>query len=268
MARTKHQHFVPKLYLRLFASDNDGKFIGIYNLLPDLFIAQGALKHQAYKNFFYGEDGKVEDILQELESEAAPILREIVREQHLPITNSEKHVNLFLFVLILRCRTKSNVDHINEGVDSFMQHVFSNDDRINKILPEYKIGLTSASGLAVKHAIEALPSFIDMKCKLIVNTSNLPFITSDHPVAFLNPYLNERISREMGKIGVASKGLLVFLPISPKHALLIYDSNIYGVGVRKSKEILIQDESEIEKMNALQVINCDENLYFGSNINR
>jgi hypothetical protein len=46
MTEKKNQHYIPKFYLRNFSYENNGKQIGVYNILNEIFVSKGKLKTQ------------------------------------------------------------------------------------------------------------------------------------------------------------------------------------------------------------------------------
>ncbi len=108
----------------------------------------------------------------------------------------------------------------------------------------------------------------DLRCKLLVNKTRLPFITSDSPMVKYNQYLEQR--EWLGNwTGYPIIGLQIFLPISPCMILLLYDNWTYTIGSKKSKKehfVEISDIEEIEQLNLLQVINCELVVFFNEHI--
>jgi hypothetical protein len=62
--------------------------------------------------------------------------------------------------------------------------------------------------------------------------------------------------------GVASKGLQIFLPLSPNYLLVFYDSVIYKIGEKKKLIVDITDIKDVKQLNDLQWLNSLENIYF------
>jgi hypothetical protein len=73
---------------------------------------------------------------------------------------------------------------------------------------------------------------LDLRWKLLQNKTDLPFITSDHPAVRYNQFLEPRI-RSGSNTGLVARGLQMFLPLSPKHVLVLFDSETYKVGGMK-----------------------------------
>lgn len=261
--KKKKQHYVPRFYLKYFSINEEKKLIGIYNTIKEIFIEKGDLKNQAKENYFYDNDGKVEDVLSDLESASSRIFVDILKNNNLPKEKSEDHITLLVFILVQIFRTKFQADLTNDMIDKLIKQIFKHDKRFNDNI---KIGLNKASALPMSALKDSIPMTLDLKFKLIKNNSKTPFITSDNPVVKYNQLLEKR-KQPGGITGLASRGLQIFLPISPKLTLLLYDYQTYKVGNRKNKIIEINCPNEISQINLLQVLNCDSNLYFNEFIN-
>lgn len=65
---------------------------------------------------------------------------------------------------------------------------------------------------------------------------------------------------KQNSFGLQSSGILFFLPISPKHLLLVYDPNVYSV--ETVRNICKVKGRDVEALNELQYIRADKNIYF------
>src|SRR5208283_1382271 len=117
MPPKKRQHYVPKFYLRNFSIGAAGKSIGIFNIPSEKFISSGSLKEQAYKDYFYGKDGKIEDIYRQFENRAAIIIRSIIKQHILPLWASNERLELLTFATFLHSRTEYSADEYEEQTD-------------------------------------------------------------------------------------------------------------------------------------------------------
>ncbi len=79
MASNKNQHFVPRCYLRPFSINSDNKEINLYNIDRKRFIERAPIKHQCSKNYFYGDDSRLEKALQFTEGTYASVLRDVLK---------------------------------------------------------------------------------------------------------------------------------------------------------------------------------------------
>ena len=96
----------------------------------------------------------------------------------------------------------------------------------------------------------------DLKLAVISQPEDV-FITSDNPVYFYNQYCEQIQGR--GKNGTRQRGLQIFMPLSPRHYLLLYDGKTYDYV--KSQSI---STSDIYSLNGLQVVSAEANLYFAN----
>lgn len=87
---------------------------------------------------------------------------------------------------------------------------------------------------SLKNAELGAPLLLDLRLKLLICPVGHAFITSDSPAVLLNPWC--RGWTAMGVTGLACGGLLVFLPLSPRHLLLLVDEDVYSIagGVQRA----------------------------------
>ena len=78
MASNKNQHFVPRCYLREFTHSSENKVINVFNIDRKKFISKAPVKNQCSKDYFYGNDEKLEMAIQSVESAYAATLRDII----------------------------------------------------------------------------------------------------------------------------------------------------------------------------------------------
>src|SRR4051794_15144491 len=77
MPSHKQQHFVPRCHLRPFSLNGKGDAINLFNINREQAIRAASVKWQCARGYFYGEDGKLEKILQSFEGRYATIVRAI-----------------------------------------------------------------------------------------------------------------------------------------------------------------------------------------------
>lgn len=265
--KKKKQHFIPKLYLRNFSIRGNRKQIGIFNTQSEQFISQGTLESQAYIRFYYGKDGKLEDLLCLQEGEVTPIIESVITNKNLPSLNSTDYYKLLLFTILLTSRNPRVAQNIITSRNELI-------NTINEIHPETTenvdvklshIPLEVAIHMPFNHIADIVTACKDLHCKLLVNKTNTPFITCDNPVVKYNQYLEQRNWFGFWG-GYLTIGLQIFLPINPVMTIVIYDSWTYKVGSKNENVIEIFDSEEINQLNLLQVLNCDSNIFFNENV--
>jgi hypothetical protein len=255
----KNQHYIPKFYLRNFSYQNNDKQIGLYNLNTEFFYSTASLKHQGSRNFFYGIDGKIEDALSHIEPRFASLLKKIIQLQNLPKANTLEQLDLLFFVGVTDLRNPvriENTQNIWEEMKRKMKEISpNNQDGLPKISHEKAVELSLSN---IRSAAELM---LDLSYKLLINETHKPFISSDFPVVKYNQY-QESNNAIMSKCGYASLGLQIFIPISPRLLLVLYDPSVYKVGNKKDSCFVVNNENDVSQFNILQFINCIENVYF------
>ena len=265
MSKHRNQHFVPQHYLRRFSFD-EGKRIRLFNLASAKYVPEAALKHQCASNCFYTEDLRGETILTEIEGIAEEILKGICNKRDIPSPDSGEHWDLMTVLLLMHTRTEREAEMQNDFVDLVAKRTISmsSDPRSVEIAPNlHKVRIRDrAVGLRMAKSALHYPHLLyDLTLRLIIAPDGMFFVTSDHPVVFLNQAFFDVI-RDPAIAGTASKGLQIFLPISPDLLLLAFDRNFYRVGVRKRTFYQLERKEDCDIINALQILNCDRNIYF------
>jgi len=259
MPSNKKHHYVPKFYLRNFSLTD--KTINIYNIDSDKNIVGGSLKDQCYVNRFYGKDSKIEYAFSLLEGAASRLIRTILEDNQLPSEESTEYNSLLIFVVLQYGRTKYAADTNDEMLDKFFKTTYRDRLKRDNIKPtDFQVGLNDPIGLPLKISATYWPIVRDLKAHLILNETEVEFITSDNPVTLYNKYC-EKI-KDRSSAGLGSVGLLIFFPLSPKALLLLYDGAVYKVGSRRSRSTLINDQNDIMVLNRLQWYNAMKNVYY------
>ncbi|OCQ97684.1 hypothetical protein BCD64_06185 [Nostoc sp. MBR 210] len=262
MPENKNQHFVPRFYLKNFSLQSQRERIRVFNISSCKFINSANLYDQASKNYFYGRDLKIENALKPLETESAKIINSIIDKQTLPQADSREHQMLLMFIITLLGRTVYAAEMIDEVVEKYKETVTSID--ANALLESERnidLTLTDAVQESLRIAVLYFPLVRDICWKLIINETEQPFITSDHPVALYNQFLEPRKTYG-SNVGLASKGLQIFLPLSPKFTLNLFDKDVYRVGTRNKPCVSTDLPADITALNLLQLINANKNIYF------
>ncbi|WP_163409014.1 DUF4238 domain-containing protein [Flavobacterium ajazii] len=264
MVKKKKHHYIPRFYLKRFSNNNEGKFLGLYNLNNKKFIQNAPLKSQAYENFLYGEDDEIENALAEMESNVARMFYYWTEEKLLypPPIESNGFKLLKRFILYQAFRTPKSGNDIMERLNQGMKAV------VKELRPDLWKNMKDAVlehknpvllGLIHSIEYEHLLDFLD--CKFLVNLSLLPFITSDAPVIIYNQ-LMEQAGNYKGATGLVAKGLQIFYPINPRLMICLYDSSVYDFGNGCNNCCSTESIEEVHQLNGLQLINSKSQLFF------
>lgn len=266
MPRKKKQHFVPRFLLKHFATDKERKYVNIFNANNRFHRQECPLHDQAQEDYFYGSDGIVEDALSKLESSVASIIRSIIAESSLPKRGTAQSLDLFLFVILLAFRTKNATEKIDEILNKSFEEIKKLDSRFDG--PEYenlRIGFKNPAALSLGIVSEKAFFAYDLDLVLLVNKTKRKFVISDHPAVLYNQFLEER-KHPGGHLGMFTKGLQLFLPISPDFMLAYYDKWAYKYGNKKDIVISLSNEDDITQLNLLQVVNCTDVVFSNNDV--
>ncbi|MCL1675176.1 DUF4238 domain-containing protein [Elizabethkingia meningoseptica] len=264
MAKKKRHHYVPKFYLRRFSVNEEGKFLGLYNLNNKRFIQNAPLKNQAYENYLYGEDDEIENALADMEGNISQLFNIWTDEKQLypPLPESNAFKLFKQFILYQAYRTpKSGNDlmtKINEGLKTVIKEF--KPDLWDKMKDSTLVHENSVL-YGLSHAIEHQHLLNYLDCKFLVNLSLLPFITSDAPVIFYNQ-LMEQAENYTGATAFVAKGLQIFYPIHPSLMICLYDPNVYEFGNNCNNCCSTESIDEVHQLNGLQLINSKSQVFF------
>jgi hypothetical protein len=268
VSEKKKQHFVPQFYLRNFAvRDTDRKMVSLYHLPSGRHVEKAPLKNQAYEDYFYKE-AKIEDALGKIEGVVSPTIAQAIQHGVLPARFSEAHHALLLFVMFQAVRTPAASDELTGAMTAVWRKMAAEVPELAEHAGELEVKFHNAAAFMLAIASRSYPLTLDLRWKLLANRTGQPFITSDHPAVMYNQFLEHR-SPDTGNTGVASKGLQIFLPLSPGYQLVLFDSGVYKVGGRKltSTTADVTDEKDVKALNLLQAVNADDTLYFAETTN-
>jgi len=260
MAEKKKQHYVPRFYLKLFSWD-DKKAINIYNINNQKIILGGNLKNQCCEPYFYGQNSTVESAFGDLENIASRIINQIISSNSAPKLGTKEYHTILTYVLLQLSRTKYAVDAEDELIDTLIKYLIEKEGTLTREeLNQIQIKSSDPAALLLGTMAQIIPIAMDLMCKILINKTNINFITSDNPVVLYNRACEQ--SKVLSHTGLASKGLKIILPISPKHILLFYDERIYKVGARKQRFADVTIDNDVKQFNDLQWLNALENIYF------
>jgi hypothetical protein len=268
MPENKRQHYVPQFLLRNFSVRGEGKQVGIFNLTSGTFVPDGKLARQAKKDYFYGKDGKTEKLLQNLEDESAKIIARIITERRMPSWKKEEYSILLMFLIASHSRTPEMASETQEMITKINRQAMLNVPQFKDIADKVSLEIDNPVGFALQTAVTMHPILTDMKCKLLLNrTKTTRLILSDHPVVLYNQLFQDQ-NDHRGHIGYSSKGLEIYLPVTPFAGLFFYDGAMYEVGSNRNRPVQIDDKKDIEWLNGLQYLNTMENLYFDNTVSK
>lgn len=250
MATNKNQHYVPRSYLRQFSSDEERKCLNVYNIDRDKLIINAPLKHQCSKDYFYGKDDSLEEMLKPFESGIPKLVKRI--ENSADKFEDQDKIFLKSFWLLQYLRTNGANQKLAE-----MSHAL--DDMAGKT-NALRFELDEAVQSAMRLLPELNSSIADLKCCLVKNNSAIPFITSDDPSILTNRWMLTKARHRSNSFGLSRSGAIIILPLTPSILFLGYDGDVYTVN-HKNGWVKTNSERDVEALNQHQYLNCCANIF-------
>ena len=264
---TKRQHYVPRFLLRHFSPD--GRSISMLVFKTGRRIEGASIVGQCYGDYFYGDDGTMEQAFAKDEAEVSSLLRDTSPLALEKMTPPQLHV-LLKHVHWQRARTQGTVDQLNKQTDAvakgLLREIISRNPDIeitHNDLDSVVVKLTNPQSDALFAASQSLPVIFDLCVKFVLAPPGVEFAISDHPVMTCNQFVENDpyLSQRHGWTGLAAKGIQFFLPISPKVIVAVYDPTTYEYGSHKSL-VCRAGVRDVAVLNRLQAITAVDAIYF------
>ena len=253
MSSQKNQHYVPKAHLKPFSLNGEGKAINIFNINRHELFENAPTKSRCAGSFFYGDDKLLENLFGVIEGRYASYVREIADGK---ITDTAIDW-MKLFVILQHTRTQFAVDKMR----AFHEMGASIKFKGRTLGEEYPVDISHGAMVAgsLENFLSMAPFVFDLKLCVLQNRTKFPFVTSDNPVVFTNRYHIQK--RNDDGFGIATSGALIFLPISPRQVICVYDGGLYKID-EHSLIANIKKPADVLAINEFQYLNAQQNFYF------
>lgn len=246
MAGQRRQHYVPQFYLRRFGEAN-GRTTSLVRLSNGSLVEGAPIRRQAYENYLYGRDGIVEPALSRREQAFANAVDGVLRNLHVPAYGTDGHRELLQFVLCQLWRTPAGAEEVRQACISM-----EGADDLADWPPAAQLTRS------LQWAAFSVPLVVDLRLTMIVNATSIEFVTSDTPVVRANPWIGEGRQR-----GLAQRGAIIVVPLSPEVTLLLYDAAVYAPSIPLLGDYFaFTDEAQVVELNQLQCMSAQRCVYF------
>lgn len=253
---TKNQHYVPQFYLRKFSGYEHRRQINVYNLQRQSFISNAPIKGQAYKAFFYDNDGEIESHLSNIEYVASNAIAKLEND---PVSMSHEDINtLYIFIALGYVRTKKFADEVNLQMEFLRKQILSSSKAPSSNVLEEAFWLKNPGLECISAFRSVYDKICDLKFCAFINTTERQFIASDNPVIICNKFLDSK-KYNYGTGGVGLAGTILILPISPYMIIFLYDKEVYEITNHGG---VISDRNHVDILNKLQLANAESNIYY------
>lgn len=276
MTKPKKQHYVPQFLLRNFAVGKKQKAKLWVLDKKNATTFEASVRDIGHENFFYefnGEAGTVEfeSVLEKLDSKAADLMARIISSASIPRAG-EDFIWLSYFVVAQLLRTPSvrcDLDNFRDVIVSkFGKDIVYEDDA--KPISQYGPEDSKFVSIQVLRDVPKFARHLQEKTWILTQSlDTAPYIIGDSPVAKHN--MLERQGR--GNLGLKSKGIELYLPVSPRLSLQVVCpvvaaaatltpevSATFSAAMADIRPVQMLKEN-VEFNNSLQVISAERFVY-------
>ncbi|CAK2968050.1 DUF4238 domain-containing protein [Vibrio crassostreae] len=265
---TKNQHFVPQCLLRNFTSESG--VVNIYDSARKKLRNPTSVNRVLSENYFYDKDNIVENFLAEyVEGPASHIFKMIAGEVSDGSLDEKAHIDLLRFIIVQLSRTPRAFSSSMDNIDTVFSELIKQLGELNNfdedVINSVKFSLNDPKDILRLQTLEAAldwPLLDDLKWHFLINDTDKEFVISDHPVVHYNWYLRNLDLMDVSSL--AKCGLQVFLPVSSRVTLCLYDNKIYKIGDKNKHFSLVNDLCDIHLLNELQFRSRESFIVFSS----
>lgn len=272
MQITKNQHYVPQLLLRRFATPGGQKDrIVVCDIERGQFRKNQNICKVGSQNYFYDKDNGVERFIADnIETPAAPAIAAILDA---PATFSGAAPEAIQrFVAAQLSRTPEAYEQGQQFINAFSRTMFKEYMRLNghdQAAQEAAGRLTVVPSdpgplIAYQTISGSLDWWLlrDLDAHVVINGTNRDFVLADHPVFLHNWYLRD--VKHPAATSIARRGAQIFMPLSSRVTLCLFDSDVYAYGSRRFQVTYVEDASDVDILNGFQALSASDFIYFGS----
>jgi hypothetical protein len=258
---TARQHIVPQLLLKYWdCGVSKEKKIHIFDMKKLEVRLNQSIRKNFTEKYRYGKDGLVEELLADkIEGPASSLIEKIVNGDFNIIGENSLILEKFILSQFFRTpqSSKKASEFINLQFESIGQEFLSLNGLDLKEAIAKKLKVDDDDNLAAELTINAvlLAGILgDLEYHIIKNETSSEFYISNHPVFLYNWFYRDL--EESAVRSIAATGLQIFLPLSPKITLCLYDPKVYEYG-KRDLVTCISNDSDIEILNSFQIINSN-----------
>jgi hypothetical protein len=252
------QHYVPRFYLRNFAADTSRSTPMVHcfdkpggNQFPTSITNIGG------ENYFYDipedPDQEFESQLSAIEGEFSQAYDSLLDSEDLDALDENDRTAIAYSIAVQELRTRENREQLRDMLSKLcgeLEEYPQTDEMAEQIEELRELGTEEGVSRFQRRSIknnawDLAEIILGMKWILLMNEISIPYWTSDHPIVRHNnidhsPY---------GNLGLRTKGIQMYFPLSSSISLAFCDSTLFGHLQAKSSV----DLDHVRFQNSLQV---------------
>lgn len=256
----KNHHYVPQFYLRNFSCNQAKRQISLCNLAKLEFHSACSIKNQSCKDYFYDVDGDIESWLSNIENIAAAEISRIIN--HKPL---EDEAILRVFIVLSHMRTEKSASLLVPALEEILTNLaitVANHEHVDAG-KDLRAIINHPGLIALSEFDKIIEITHDLQLVVLQNTTTRHFITSDNPSILHNTFL-EKINARASR-GLGLRGAIMYMPLSPMYAIMLYDSETYDILLKKRNgALLLTDRYDIDALNSALFLYSGKVVYFDS----
>jgi len=260
---TKNQHYVPQFLLNHFGYDvKKIKRINIFDMTRGAVRYNQSVKEVFCQNYFYDQDNSVEKRLRDyIETPVAGIINKLINEEYILLKENIPIIRKFISVQLVRtpkAREKA-ISFIKSSFDLVVEQLLSLNGYDTTDIGKLMLDESAIVSLITLMAIDDR-FLVDLDFHLIKNDTTFDFCISDHPAFMYNWFYKDL--EHPAITGLTARGLQIFLPLSPKLLICLYDSEVYKYGKKNLDITIVNSVDDIKILNSFQIINAESIIGF------
>lgn len=227
----------------------------MFNLASKAVIPRASIKGQCHREYLYGHDGELEKHLSYMEGTTSEIMRQICADPKSFRPNQAPFSNFLLFVIV----------QLGRGLTSIGERPAHRKTHQSIYGARSLFKVDDQAGEAVRRITTALADMVcltdlDVRVLEVPADSPMRFLTSDSPVILANQFL--RPYKDLHTLDIIAKGLQIFVPLDPRHAVHLFDATPYAVDSPDERGFVRITDADVTELNKLHIEQALSNLYF------
>lgn len=216
----KQHHYVPRFLLKNFASGKK-PYICVFDKHKETCFRTNIKNIAAEKGFYNLETADsaltLEPSLAHLEDRASSVISELLKSKKLSTLKEESRAVLSFFMAVQFVRTKERrliLKTISDALINKLKQLGASDEEVSRHVGSEDDDKISSLRL-ILDAKKFAPYFLNKTWMLFETTTSAPLYASDNPLTLDN----QLDHKPYGNLGLAVRGIEIYLPLSTKTCL-------------------------------------------------